>query len=59
MLLKQHTVPSPIFIIIKNIKKTKNNYTQYLQLPKKQKNKFYVVKTTYSIKNNVYNLIVI
>ena len=62
MLLKQHTVPSPISIIIKNIKNTKNtknNYTQYLQLPKKQKNKFYVVKTTYSIKNKVYNLIVI
>lgn len=56
MLLKQHTVPSPISINIKNIK---NKYTQYSQLPKNKKNKFYVVKTTYSIKNNVYNLIVI
>ena len=34
MLLKQHTVPSPISIIIKN---TKNNYTQYSQLPKNKK----------------------
>ena len=33
-------------IKIFNYKKTKNNYIQYLQLPKKQKNKFYVVITT-------------
>ena len=39
------------------IKKTKNNYIQYLQLPKNKKNKFYVVKTTYDSIDYMYNLV--
>lgn len=42
-----------------NYKETKNNYIQYLQLPKKQKNKFYVIKTTYSSIDYMYNLVMI
>lgn len=43
MLLKQHTVPSTISIIIKIQKIIILNIYSY----QKQKNKFYVVKTTY------------
>lgn len=41
MLLKQHTVPSPISISIKNIK---NKYTQYSQLPKTKKTNSMLLK---------------
>lgn len=55
-ILQSNFIIVSISISIKNIK---NKYTQYSQLPKNKKNKFYVVKTTQSIKNKVYNLIVI